>query len=575
MKLYLPPKPYERLPAVPKHLQLRSNDPQRLVNDRPTPRAATDPQPGPHPQHGGRKRKAHDAPADQETAPKRRKAPKAQPKYLLKCRMFANENELSKHNEPLRFCEVSPDTQAKWDVPPPSTQQEKADTWCYQEDGKPSRAILVPNPEYPRDPEPERSDSIKYFQPAAVDRPPLVGQRQPPVIQPQDPRGAWTSSKGESLLQSGFTDGGRAPIAYNDRYLNDDDGNIWETLLVENGLVMQSYVKAKEHYENCRAPQQLTAEMDAAKQQKTEALEAQAAHLRQRRHALQQQQTAADAAQQTYWMAPAEALLPPDTRYNVAPAASRHIYGQAPVAQPIDGQTSATVAVQGHNFLPRPAEHAVPRYVPNVHLGQAYPRASVENMGTQPFYEPGVAASPTRYSNSYRSMMAPPIYKPALYAPPADCASSYWPTMAPPIYKPTLYAPPAEYASSYQSMLAAPTYAPALAASPAGYSRNYQPTMAPPTYASALPASRAEHARTCQPTMAPQQETHQEPHDCVCAPQDPRGVQFIQQEAHDGTHASQQQKHIQSTPRQSSSAYASTGGGYGSAYDNVVASIEA
>lgn len=559
----------------------------------------------------------------------------------------------------MRFCEVSPDTQAKWDVPPPSTQQEKADTWCYQEDGKPSRAILVPNPEYPRDPEPERSDSIKYFQPAAVDRPPLVGQRQPPVIQPQDPRGAvtaqkrlqsikaptasplspifprspisptfplrgiglhdhtlaqtvnfkhprvypvprkfrssfevyrrfywnrrritcansqWTSSKGESLLQSGFTDGGRAPIAYNDRYLNDDDGNIWETLLVENGLVMQSYVKAKEHYENCRAPQQLTAEMDAAKQQKTEALEAQAAHLRQRRHALQQQQTAADAAQQTYWMAPAEALLPPDTRYNVAPAASRHIYGQAPVAQPIDGQTSATVAVQGHNFLPRPAEHAVPRYVPNVHLGQAYPRASVENMGTQPFYEPGVAASPTRYSNSYRSMMAPPIYKPALYAPPADCASSYWPTMAPPIYKPTLYAPPAEYASSYQSMLAAPTYAPALAASPAGYSRNYQPTMAPPTYASALPASRAEHARTCQPTMAPQQETHQEPHDCVCAPQDPRGVQFIQQEAHDGTHASQQQKHIQSTPRQSSSAYASTGGGYGSAYDNVVASIEA
>ncbi|KAI7211922.1 hypothetical protein KC333_g7409 [Hortaea werneckii] len=54
-----------------------------------------------------------------------------------------------------RFCEVSPESRAKWDVLPPTSRQQRADTWCYEEDGTPSDEILVPNPNYTADSESE------------------------------------------------------------------------------------------------------------------------------------------------------------------------------------------------------------------------------------------------------------------------------------------------------------------------------------------------------------------------------------------------------------------------------------
>lgn len=39
-----------------------------------------------------------------------------------------------------------------WNVPPPITQEEQADTWCYKRDGTPSAAVRIPNPEYVPDP---------------------------------------------------------------------------------------------------------------------------------------------------------------------------------------------------------------------------------------------------------------------------------------------------------------------------------------------------------------------------------------------------------------------------------------
>ncbi|KAI7430118.1 hypothetical protein KC336_g4958 [Hortaea werneckii] len=63
-------------------------------------------------------------------------------------RLFTTESELKKHVELTRFCEVSPESRAKWDVLPPTSRQQRADTWCYEEDGTPSDDILIPNPNY-------------------------------------------------------------------------------------------------------------------------------------------------------------------------------------------------------------------------------------------------------------------------------------------------------------------------------------------------------------------------------------------------------------------------------------------
>ncbi|KAI7083731.1 hypothetical protein KC356_g7311 [Hortaea werneckii] len=71
-------------------------------------------------------------------------------------RLFTTESELKKHVELTRFCEVSPDSRAKWDVLPPTSRQQRADTWCYEEDGTPSDDILVLNPNYMVDSESEQ-----------------------------------------------------------------------------------------------------------------------------------------------------------------------------------------------------------------------------------------------------------------------------------------------------------------------------------------------------------------------------------------------------------------------------------
>ncbi|KAI6878805.1 hypothetical protein KC360_g6741 [Hortaea werneckii] len=71
-------------------------------------------------------------------------------------RLSTTESELKKHVELTRFCEVSPDSRTKWDVLPPTSRQQRADTWCYEEDGTPSDEILVPNPNYMVDSESER-----------------------------------------------------------------------------------------------------------------------------------------------------------------------------------------------------------------------------------------------------------------------------------------------------------------------------------------------------------------------------------------------------------------------------------
>ncbi|KAI6895302.1 hypothetical protein KC318_g12944 [Hortaea werneckii] len=70
-------------------------------------------------------------------------------------RLFTTAAELEKHVGLTRFCEVSPESRAKWDVSPPTSRQQRADTWCYEEDGTPSDEILVPNPNYTADSESE------------------------------------------------------------------------------------------------------------------------------------------------------------------------------------------------------------------------------------------------------------------------------------------------------------------------------------------------------------------------------------------------------------------------------------
>ncbi|KAI7204751.1 hypothetical protein KC316_g491 [Hortaea werneckii] len=70
-------------------------------------------------------------------------------------RLFTTATELEKHVGLTRFCEVSPESRAKWDVLPPTSRQQRADTWCYEEDGTPSDEILVPNPNYTADSESE------------------------------------------------------------------------------------------------------------------------------------------------------------------------------------------------------------------------------------------------------------------------------------------------------------------------------------------------------------------------------------------------------------------------------------
>ncbi|KAI7153168.1 hypothetical protein KC349_g8526 [Hortaea werneckii] len=70
-------------------------------------------------------------------------------------RLFTTATELEKHVGLTRFCEVSPESRAKWDVLPPTSRQQRADTWCYEEDGTPSDEILVPNPNYTADLESE------------------------------------------------------------------------------------------------------------------------------------------------------------------------------------------------------------------------------------------------------------------------------------------------------------------------------------------------------------------------------------------------------------------------------------
>ncbi|KAI6908848.1 hypothetical protein KC318_g9857 [Hortaea werneckii] len=71
-------------------------------------------------------------------------------------RLFTTATELEKHVRLTRFCEVSPESRAKWDVSPPTSRQQRADTWCYEEDGTPSDDILVPNPNYTVDSESEQ-----------------------------------------------------------------------------------------------------------------------------------------------------------------------------------------------------------------------------------------------------------------------------------------------------------------------------------------------------------------------------------------------------------------------------------
>ncbi|KAI6813949.1 hypothetical protein KC340_g16300 [Hortaea werneckii] len=66
-------------------------------------------------------------------------------------RLFTTATELEKHVGLTRFCEVSPESRAKWDVLPPTSRQQRADTWCYEEDGTPSDDVLVPNPSYTAD----------------------------------------------------------------------------------------------------------------------------------------------------------------------------------------------------------------------------------------------------------------------------------------------------------------------------------------------------------------------------------------------------------------------------------------
>lgn len=48
----------------------------------------------------------------------------------------------------VQICSISPEAKAKWDVPPPVTRQEKADTWCLKMHGSPSAAVRILNPAY-------------------------------------------------------------------------------------------------------------------------------------------------------------------------------------------------------------------------------------------------------------------------------------------------------------------------------------------------------------------------------------------------------------------------------------------
>ncbi|GAB1742475.1 hypothetical protein NU219Hw_g8021t1 [Hortaea werneckii] len=138
------------------------------------------------------------SPKDDTTEIKPRRKPAPEPKYLLRCRygcdgqsgpfkkitslkrhmmvvhhiipdrlrnqvrncgccgrLFTTATELEKHVGLTRFCEISPESRAKWDVSPPTSRQQRADTWCYEEDGTPSDEILVPNPNYTADSESE------------------------------------------------------------------------------------------------------------------------------------------------------------------------------------------------------------------------------------------------------------------------------------------------------------------------------------------------------------------------------------------------------------------------------------
>ncbi|KAI6864546.1 hypothetical protein KC323_g4712 [Hortaea werneckii] len=69
-----------------------------------------------------------------------------------------------------RFCEVSPESRAKWDVLPPTSRQQRADTWCYEEDGTPSDEILVPNPDYTVNSESEQPVPRKRNKRKAADK---------------------------------------------------------------------------------------------------------------------------------------------------------------------------------------------------------------------------------------------------------------------------------------------------------------------------------------------------------------------------------------------------------------------
>lgn len=68
-----------------------------------------------------------------------------------------------------RFCEVSPESRAKWDVSPPTSRQQRADTWCYEEDGTPSDEVLVPNPNYTAESESEQRLPRKRHKRKAAD----------------------------------------------------------------------------------------------------------------------------------------------------------------------------------------------------------------------------------------------------------------------------------------------------------------------------------------------------------------------------------------------------------------------
>ncbi|KAI6860990.1 hypothetical protein KC343_g2144 [Hortaea werneckii] len=85
-------------------------------------------------------------------------------------RLFTTESELKKHVELTRFCEVSPESRAKWDVLPPTSRQQRADTWCYEEDGTPSDEILVPNPDYTVNSESEQPVPRKRNKRKAADK---------------------------------------------------------------------------------------------------------------------------------------------------------------------------------------------------------------------------------------------------------------------------------------------------------------------------------------------------------------------------------------------------------------------